>query len=374
MGLLCISSSSVFFKKKKKMIKSFKVILMVTVMAIGVQSNEEEVILNSSDFGLLCNVTKVVMGLWNVADAHDHLFDKISNLTRKMDEIYFGSKTGEVSGRFPILPADFDGQQPKRSEVCRSSSVPNGVPSASDSLASTIFCLCMGTTGDGGELCELTIDGSGVWPENEEETVVVDFHTVWDDSDKKGVIGKCDSSDLGDNLTKAKEDLAEKLGALQTALDKKIGSFNSNKPTCEKLSACAKVPTNPTWLKKLKEFKDLAESLELPLKTAQVAKAEVPEAVLANGDVITHESHTENAATSAQAASAAPFHTSSQNYAETSKQEPKKASEEKAVLEPENPEKASTRSAADPPSTTENETSGSIINIPKWTSLVTLLI
>ncbi|CCD15092.1 unnamed protein product, partial [Trypanosoma congolense IL3000] len=233
-----------FFKDKEKaikMIKSFKVILMVTIMVIGVQSKEEEVILNSSDFDLLCNVTKVVVGLWNVASTHDDLFDKISILTQKMDDIYFGSKLGEVSSGFPHLPANFERSKPKRSEVCRSSSVPNGVPLASDSLASTIFCLCMGTTGAGGELCELTIDGSGVWPDNEEETVVVDFHPVWGASDKKGVIGKCDSSDLGDNLTKAKEDLTEKLDTLQTALQKKNGSSGNNNPTCEKLIGCAKV-------------------------------------------------------------------------------------------------------------------------------------
>ncbi|CCD16705.1 Variant surface glycoprotein [Trypanosoma congolense IL3000] len=352
-------------------------VMMVGLMGMGVHAEEGGVILDTSDFGLLCNVTRAATGVWNsVIDLYDQIDpENIDMMHKTINEIFFGSQLGEGGSSFPYLPLNFEKYKPKRREVCGSNSVPNGFPPTSDSLASTIFCLCMGTFKTGKALCELTIEGSGVWLDDGEKPVVVDFHAVWGDHQTGGVMYKCGNTSEYNKLEDAKKDLTQKREILETTLKNKTrGLIDDKHPTCEGKSPCAIITPNPTWPGKFKSLEEISKtilSLVQEKKEALEKEAKKTEADRARQDTSTSVPKE----APQPIAPPTPEPEKSPEPVKTPKQETRKAPEETLIPQPMNkPEDTPQKQEEDIHPQSEDETSGFLLTSPKWPLLAASLL
>ncbi|CCD16828.1 Variant surface glycoprotein [Trypanosoma congolense IL3000] len=179
------------------MMKIVTVILMEVFMAILIHADEMKMVLNTSDFALLCNVTKATNGLLQaVAEASpesEDIYKKELEISNKINEIsfFFGKRSnGRYTGLWPLVTR-FAEEKPDRKRVCRSKSGSEGISSAPDSLASVILCLCMGTTGDKRDLCNLKVQNSVSWPTGTSQDIKKVFDEVWGEYSTEGVLKKC---------------------------------------------------------------------------------------------------------------------------------------------------------------------------------------
>ncbi|CCD12292.1 Variant surface glycoprotein [Trypanosoma congolense IL3000] len=351
-------------------LKTVQVMLMVGFMVTGVKP-DDEVVLNTSHFYLLCNLTKATTELWNTVAETEYFSDQEkAKLSKIIHEIFFGpNRPGLGSGMWE-LPDKFAQEIPKRNEFCISNSDSSLMPSPEESLASTFICLCTGIEGNGKNLCGLEVNGKDEWPDgdpvHDANTV---FKNVWGDYQNGGVIKLC-----GDTSSFGEEQAIQNLKANITNIEKTLKVSSQDKKCILKDGEpCTKVKKSTTWLK-------LLTSIKLPPKLAQETIAEI--------SVVKHTSELEPDSSHATGAESAPSPgpgpqtepepLSPKTPVVIHKQEARKAHPQQPEPEPEKAKNApqkQTEKTEDPlPAPELNETSGSYLTSPKWPLWAALLI
>ncbi|CCD13005.1 Variant surface glycoprotein [Trypanosoma congolense IL3000] len=249
-----------------KMLKTLMMIVLLISRCVSAAEEKDET--NKDDFYLLCNVTKATLGVWNAVAGKDEVseeFDsKMSLLGQKIKELFFGEKGNKSGVGYWNMPDTFTGNDPKRSDVCLSSKSLYDMPSASESMASAILCLCMGLPGDDEDLCGSHIVGGENWPyQNPTKSVTNLFVDVWGNLHSDGVMNKCGNPDGGDDMDQQKKNLYTNVEAMKKKLETKKGILGKNDNKCEGKSSCARVTTAPDWQKKLEEIKEITQALVL---------------------------------------------------------------------------------------------------------------
>ncbi|CCD14655.1 Variant surface glycoprotein [Trypanosoma congolense IL3000] len=241
---------------KMMMLKSIKVMVMVGLVVIGIHA-DVHVILNSSHFDLLCNVTRATTGLYLAFVEYDELIDlgKMNELGEKINKIFFGSKWSGRGGGIWKLPETFAEKNPKRSEICESTSKYEDVPLPNDSMATTFFCLCTPTSVGKNDLCELKVESKDIWSDTAKDVKKV-FAELWGDGFDANVMNKCGSSNTGGDFEVEKNHLTENLNKLKSIF-KKSDILGISRITCDESHACARITKNPTWMQKLEEIERL---------------------------------------------------------------------------------------------------------------------
>ncbi|CCD12502.1 Variant surface glycoprotein [Trypanosoma congolense IL3000] len=354
-------------------------VVMIVIMALRVQPHVD-VETKSDDFDLLCNVTKVMLGLLDtVIDLgahHDDIHEKESDISNKIDEIFFGSRCAAGTQGILILPEQFTKNLPSRKEVCGSTqtSTSEGMPTASESLATVFLCLCTPTSLDVKNLCELEVDAEGTWLDGGKQNIREVFEDVWDQGSEKGLMKRCVNSPTDVGLEEAKGSLTENIERLAIALKQKE-ILGERKPSCDGSTPCANITAYPIWFENLKKFEEYTKGIKVnrPLVHKE-SKPQISE--------ITTTSPTPHA--TPPPTPPAPLHApvSTQAHDEPQKQEARKstADDPEQTTEPEpkkthdTPAKLAEKTEELLPAPEPNETSTSIINTTTWPLLVALLI
>ncbi|CCD14875.1 Variant surface glycoprotein [Trypanosoma congolense IL3000] len=298
-------------------------------MVIGIWADEvEEIVLDDNDFELLCNVSKSMTGLLYTVAEVPQVSNEISEIERelsdKIDEIFFGLEQSGVYSGYSFLPKKFKNTHPNRKEVCGSNKKSKEMPSASESLASAIFCLCMGTTGRDEDLCKTPAQSRRSWPYGTKIRMVQnEFETVWDNV----VINQCIGHG-GASLEKEKQNLADNVTKIKEKLEM-TEKLATKKTSCDESNACAKVTKNPTWLENLREIENITNRTLVLLEEQKKRLESIrpkPETPLPSDSVSEVTSETEPDPLNAQVKAPVPE--------ENRRQEQRKAPEAKQKLEP----------------------------------------
>ncbi|CCD15052.1 unnamed protein product [Trypanosoma congolense IL3000] len=355
-------------------IRCVKVILLEVLTVIGIEANTfEDMVLDEGDFGLLCNTSKVMTGLLQtVSDASleiNEISEKEHELSVKIDETFFGVERTGGYGGYSVLPEQLRNANPSRNEVCVSQKKSHGMPSASDSLASAIFCLCMRTVQSGEDLCNIPSQNKISWPDTSQTRVAQnEFETAWDIVVMKQCIGHESA-----NLENQKQNLADNLTKLKEKLEKKIPVKKEN--SCNESNTCAKVTKNPSWLNSLREIGNitngtltLLEEHKKKLKSVlQKTEAPVP-----SNSVSGVTSETKTAPSTVQAKTQVSGGRHKDDQRKVTEVKPK--TERKGEQEPEKKSIGMPKKEEKPiPIPDLNETSENLINTPKlclWTALI----
>ncbi|CCD14335.1 Variant surface glycoprotein [Trypanosoma congolense IL3000] len=353
-------------------VKTMNVLMVMGIVFIGVHGAQEIAgEQKKEDFELLCNIMKAVSGAWQTVNEPEvYSDDDIKKLDEMVGRSLFGSKW--IEGRVGIwdLPDEFTEKDRKRSEVCGSESKNNGMPAASDSMASAFLCLCMPVNVDEKDLCGLHVSVKEKWSEHVSQNVEV-FKTVWSDGFSNGVMHRCEAShDSFGNIEEARKNLTVSLEALKSSLKKRgSGVLGENIGRCDESHACAYVKESPTWLQKLEEIE------KLTLKPLPSDPLPPPPPLEPPSSPIPIS---EPAAISPEKPTPPPI--TSKIIEENTEQEQLKASEErqKTKLKPKpkpeiNPIETHQKQEEES-QVKDNETSSSNINSPKWHLLAFFLI
>ncbi|CCD13315.1 Variant surface glycoprotein [Trypanosoma congolense IL3000] len=342
--------------------------LMVTVIQADVKARKET---NENGFGLLCDVMRLVRGLWNTAtsDYEDFTAEDVRKLGQTINKIFFGEKGHESETSSLFLPDRFTEENPVRSDVCGYNRNNKVMQSAAQSMASAIFCLCTGITGVE-DFCGLTNVGKGKWSNQDpEEDVKGVFKVVWGEKNDGGVMQKCDNTGSSENLEQERENLTAYIEKIEETLEKIGGVFAEKHTTCEGKTPCANVTRKPIWLENLKETEKITLAIIQSIKENSKSKQQTTESESAEITVPEPKSAPTHPATTLPA--------TTQVLVKSPKQETRKALEEKTRPKPEpeteKPIEAPQKQKEDHLPVPENETSVSFLNSQKWL-LATLLI
>ncbi|CCD13229.1 Variant surface glycoprotein [Trypanosoma congolense IL3000] len=337
--------------------------VMVVMVVMGIHAVGEEIVLNTSHFGALCNITKAATKLWSAANGQAHFFDKMEKITQIIDGIFFGLNCEASSGGIWNFPQNFIGTNPKRSAICGSKDTSAHMPSASDSLASTILCLCTPTTEDKKELCGYPVDGHGKWSDSESEDVEELFKKVWGDWEDGMFVKNCIHYDTYGDFEGARKNLTAEVESLKITLEDEKGVILGQKrTTCGVSDVCANVNRNPAWLEKLEILIENTK-ITIPLMVIQEAPREkMPKSESTDTLLPIHEPTNINT------------HTSPTAREDHKKQEspkyPENQPEAKAQPEPDPARKATEiprkREEDINPVSEANETSGCLLTSKKW--------
>ncbi|CCD15182.1 Variant surface glycoprotein [Trypanosoma congolense IL3000] len=362
--------------KLKMKMKVMSVMVMLEVMGMEMHAGEEEEIaLNERDFELICNISRSMTGIWetvaNPNNKHvDVSHEDESKLGQTIAEILFGSNFIGYAGWIYPLPPGFPGSNPKRRATCVSKKSSTGMPSASDSLATTVLCMCVGNGEDGKGLCGLTGEKNKKWPEGSGVSSKV-LDEVWGNEPDEGVMGKCGNFKEYVDIGKERENLNSSLKLLVRTLENKSGILGLSESKCGETNPCAKVTKNPKWLNKLEEFNELTEKIKEKHK-AIPSEPKIQEATLSSSSSDSTPSSTAPEFTPRTKQDPQPI--MSQATVEKPKRDSRKTHEEKPIPEPVKKTKdilQKEEEANTPPP--ENETSGFPITIPKWPLLAALI-
>ncbi|CCD13681.1 Variant surface glycoprotein [Trypanosoma congolense IL3000] len=367
---------------KMMMFKTIKIMMVIGVLVEGVRETlDASEGSNKDDFELLCNVTRVTLGLWYTVTGagytSDDLIDKVDESTKIIDDIFFDVQDTKYSGLFWTLPDKFIKSRQKRSTICLANNGSNGMPSPSKSLVSAFLCLCTRMESNRKDFCGLEIDGKNIWTDYDNINVKDAFEEVWGSEFKSRIKKRCEGTD-SDTVEVAQQNLSEILKIFKTSLITKQGIFGKDSTTCGTSNACANVTTTPTWLNKLEKVEQIAKHILTRLKTLeQESKIKlIPAAETQSTSKHTLESASlEPQVYNPQGKQHTTSPTSLTAPEKTHQQQSRKFPGEKPKQEhePEMPVGKPHKQAEDFPPP-ENETSSSIINITKWPFLATLLI
>ncbi|CCD17345.1 Variant surface glycoprotein [Trypanosoma congolense IL3000] len=351
-------------------------VLGVMGMVMGVYAGGSDVAegSNKEHFELLCNATKVMLGVLDtvveLGARHaeiQEIGEKESEISNKINEIFFGSKFGGHSDGYVVLPEQFKNANPSRKEVCGSkqASTSTGMPPASESMATVLLCLCTPTSSDVKNLCELEVDGEGSWPPGENQNIREVFEDVWGQWSGKGLMKRCEGAS-SKTVEEAKQSLNGNLAKLESAINT-TGTLGLKQRNCDGTPPCANVTKDPTWLKNLKQFVNVTEEIVTLAKTITTAKKETPRPVSPSESSGQSSLSPQPEAT----ATSAPKPVSSQPQVEPPKLEARETSKEEQIPEPapKNEEKLSELPQKEekdtPPHPENNETSGLSLTSPK---------
>ncbi|CCD13719.1 Variant surface glycoprotein [Trypanosoma congolense IL3000] len=351
------------------MMRGVKVMMVVVgLMGIGVLAEEGGAILDASHFGLLCNITKALTGVWETVGPLGDFSEREKELTERIDEVFFGEK--EKADGMWSLPDKFTNGKQNRSLVCGSRNFPNGMPTASKSLASTILCLCTGITGVDEDLCGYTNFDKLKWSDSESEDIKKIFEKVWGDGFDGMFINNCVKTDTYTNFQEAQQNLTALLKTLEETLKHKTGTLAKSNTTCNGSTPCATIRGTPTWLEKLEKIEEVSKTI---LSLVQAEKDKVAKEHKEAVEEIERQAAPTTASEEAHQTTLAPVTepVGAPAHVETHKQEPRRAPEEKSTQQQQRvPEQKTvetlprqTDDSLPPP---ENETSGLIITSPKW--------
>ncbi|CCD12329.1 Variant surface glycoprotein [Trypanosoma congolense IL3000] len=354
-------------------LKSLKVILMLRVVVMGVPENIESVKEHTQDyFGPLCDVMRAMSGVWqSVTGPEEYSTEDIKKLDETVGRSLFGSKWSEGRTGDWHLPENFSGLNPNRKDVCGSKKKNTDMPTASESMASAILCLCTPANTEK-KLCEIQVNGNGKWQLGGKQEVKVVFEHIWGQWSGDGIMTECGSPSMDISFEAAKKNFNEKLEKLKSILANKSDTLHPTATKCDGSNPCAHVTENPDWLKKLKELANINLTPAPP--PPQLARKE------------THEppSSSTTVPVTGPPATTTPEPVTSQVPEETSQPSRLRSPEEEAKKVPltqPGPGKTPAEVPEDKEEKKEdhvpvpgNETSSTLINGPKWPLLAALLI
>ncbi|CCD15361.1 Variant surface glycoprotein [Trypanosoma congolense IL3000] len=349
--------------------------MMVGVMVIGADAKVMDAILDTSDFDLLCNVTKATVGLWNSVGQLSEFVDPDDEkeFSKTINKIFFGGKGSESHMSIWPLPDQFKKTTANRTKVCGYNSDSEETPSASDSLASLLLCLCTPRNEAEKHICGFNVAIKGIWPEDGKSTAVKGvFEEVWDGN---GIEEQCKSHG-SDDMEKEKQNVVGNITILEAALESKTELLRQESIKDKGKKPSAHVMKIPTWLKLLK-------GIQLPRKIDPEPQPEPPSSISAKDT-----EHESTAVTEMPPSSSAPetiprsAPISPQVREENPEQETKRIPPPHINPQPEpKPKKKNTEvpekpaeNTEDPLPVPENETSSSFIVNRRWSLSAALLI